>query len=323
MSEKTKKVLKIIGIILLVLIALGVYSWIFNGRSATPYRVSKELQRGGGLMGAPDSAMVDAEPMMGMMAEEAAPSSRTANDSVEPIQVADKKIIKNGNLTLKVESTETAAGEITAIAKANEGEVFSTNFRESSSGARSGTVVIKVPVSKFEQTMGELKKVATQVVMESTTGQDVTEQYVDLQAQLKNKRAEEAAFVEILSRSGKIQEVLAVTKEISRVRGQIERLEAQVRYLESQTDMSTITVYVSEDVEISTGDEWRPWQVIKTSVKTLFKKIQGFVDGLIRFVIVTIPTLVIFALVIWFFYWIGKKIYLKLFKKKEEPPMQQ
>jgi len=234
--------------------------------------------------------------------------------SAEPILV-EKKVIKNGNLTLKVENTEKSVEEITGIVKNQNGEVFSTNFFERIKGQKSGNITVKVPVDKFEETLNQIKVVATQVVSESTTGRDVTERYTDLQAQLKNKRAEEESFVKILDRAGDIEDVLAVTKQISRVRGEIERLEGQIRFMDSQTDMSTITINLSEDIEIApVQNDWRPWQVAKKSFSDLINNIQDFVDGIIRFVIVGIPSLIPFFLFLAVIYWIGKKFWMKIRK---------
>ena len=211
----------------------------------------------------------------GMMASESLESAPMDASAGEPM--VDKKIIKNGNLSLKIESTEESAQKISEIAKAKGGEVFSTNFYERVKGQKSGFITIKVPVGKFEEAMNEVKKVATQVLSESTTGQDVTEQYSDFQAQLKNKRAEEESFAKILDTAGKIDDILAVTRELSRVRGEIERLEGRIRFMDSQTDMSTITINLTEDVTVVPVNEgWRPWQVVKQSVKELISNIQGF-----------------------------------------------
>jgi len=119
-----------------------------------------------------------------------------------------------------------------------------------------------------------------------------------------------------LNRSGKIEEVLAVTREVARTRGEIEQLVGQLRYLSSQTDMSTITVNLSEDVIIaSASQDWRPWQTVKTSVKQLITAGQNFIDGLIGFVIVVMPLLIIYALIIWLIYYFGRKIYRRYFKR--------
>ena len=237
--------------------------------------------------------------------------------AVSPTAAAiDKKIIKTGNLSLKVEQAETAAESIANIAKLNQGEVASSNFYESVRGVKSGSITVRVPYRNFEAAFNEIKKVSTQVVSESTSAQDITEQFIDLEARLKNKRAEEASFAALLSRSGKIEEILSVTRELARTRGEIEQLEGQLRYLNEQTDMSTITANLTEDAAISpAGQDWRPWQMVKTSVKRLITSGQNFIDGLIAFLIVVLPLLIIYGLIIWLIYFIGKKIYRRYIKK--------
>jgi hypothetical protein len=251
----------------------------------------------------------------GIAMDSSAPSVRDV--AVNTVATAvDKKIIKTGNLTLKVEKAETAAESITNIAKLNKGEVSDANFYESTGGVKSGSITIRVPYLNFDTAFAEIKKVATQVISETANAQDITEQYIDLEARLKNTQAEEASFVAILSRSGKIEDVLAVTKEIARVRGEIEQLQGQMRYLSSQTDMSTITANITEDVAIaSASQDWRPWQVVKLSVKQLITSGQNFIDGLIGFLIVVLPLLIIYGLVIWLIYYVGKKIYNRFANK--------
>jgi hypothetical protein len=322
LNEKTKKILKIIGVVVAVFFFWSVFN-SFTGRNNQDSLTSKysSIKRVPQLLNqsitedAGSSVEVEGRPMpMNVTEENFIESRQTVNDEVSSTElVIDEKVIKNGDLGLKVENTEKAAEKVSVIAKEQGGEVFATNFYERVKGQKSGNITIKVPVNKFEETIAKLKKVATQVISESTTGQDVTEQYADLQAQLKNKRAEEESFVKILDRAGKIDDVLAVTQQISRVRGQIERLEGRIRYMDSQTDMSTININLSEDIEIaSTNNDWRPWQVVKRSAKELLSNIQDFVDGIIRFVIVGIPSLIPFLLFLLVLYWIGKRIYRKI-----------
>jgi hypothetical protein len=272
---------------------------------------------------------------MGMMAPDATglpgrplgmPSSKRsgiARESFsESAQVADtvsssvdKKVIKNGNLNLKVGSVDKAAENIAKIAKDNGGDVFSSNVYNRNN-VKSGTVEIKVPVSAFEKTFAEIKKVAALVVQESTSGQDVTEEYVDLQAQLKNKQAEEQQFVAILGQAQKIQDILDVTQQLSRVRGEIEMLQGRLKFLNSQTDMASIFVSLSEDTNITITDYWRPWQVMKDAVNNLIRKAQGFINFVIVLIITVIPVLILYLLLAYVIYLIGKKIYYR-FKKTE------
>lgn len=230
---------------------------------------------------------------------------------------ADKKIIKNGSLNLKVDNTDKASASISKIAKDNGGEVASSNFRQSGASVKSGYITVKVPVANFEKAFSDLKKVASLVINESTSGTDVTEQYVDLQAQLKNKQTEEEAFTRIMAQAQEISDILAVQTQLSRVRGEIERLQGRIKYLESQTDMSTITINLSEDANISMVDKWRPWQVVKTSASVLVKNVQNFADFVIRLIILVLPVFLLYALLVWVIYGIGKKAYIK-FRKKDQ-----
>lgn len=324
LNDQAKKTLKVIGVVIGILILWGIFNlsrMTLNAPASMDLPQSKNISSSGlsdssfslpsGINSAREWATDSSSPEM-MMDE----NSGAGSVPSEPVQT-DKKVIKNGNLSLKVEKTEKAAEEISQITRSQGGEVFSTNFYERVKGQKSGSMTIKVPVQKFEETVEKMKGVATQVISESTSGQDVTEQYADLQVQVKNKKAEEESFVKILDRAGKIEDVLAVTQQISRVRGEIERLEGRIRFMDSQTDMSTITVSLSEDIEIAPiSNDWRPWQIVKKSFSELIDSMQGFVDGLIRFVIVTVPSLAIFLLIIWIVWKIGKKIFKKIFGQK-------
>lgn len=240
------------------------------------------------------------------------PQSQDASTTV------DKKIIKNGNLTLKVDKVDDAVKSIGEIAKANGGDIFSSNFYKNSQDQKSGTLTAKVPVANFETAYNEAKKVAAAVLRESTSGQDVTEQYQDLEGRIKNKQVEEEAYKKILTQAQKISDIIEVTQALSRVRGEIERFQGQLKYLASQTDMATITINLSEDANITISDSWRPLQVAKDAIRSLVVGVQNFIDFLIVFMITFIPTIILYLIVLWVVYRIGRKFYLKIFKNKEE-----
>ncbi|MFA5962029.1 MAG: DUF4349 domain-containing protein [Parcubacteria group bacterium] len=248
---------------------------------------------------------------------DSAPSA-TYQASENSQSLTDKKVVKNGNLTLKVDKVDAAVSAIEKIAEGNGGSLFSSNFYQNDKSLKSGTLSIKVPVANFEKAFGELKTVASAVVRESTNGQDVTERYQDLEGRIKNKQVEEAAYQKILDQAQKISDVIEVTQALSRVRGEIESFQGQLRYLASQTDMSTITITLSEDSGIAVSDSWRPLQVAKDAIRSLVIKVQNFVDFLIVFVITFLPTLILYLLLFWIVYRIGRFIFVKLFEKKEE-----
>jgi len=317
--SSTKKI--IIGsVIFLVLLAalLTAFGSSTLGPKSTMF---ESVNRGG--ISAPLSGVSDS-----MTLEAGLPSSRNLSKSISETvpsagseiasgqDIPDKKVIKNGNLNLKVVNADNAVSKIGEIAKRNNGDVFSSNFYENTKNIKSGSLTVKVPVANFESTFQEIKKVATLVMQESTTGQDVTEEYSDLQSRLKNKQAEEQQFIKILDQAQKIQDILEVTRELSRVRGEIEMLQGRIKFLNSQTDMASIFVSLSEDANITLADSWRPWQVVKDSVNVLIKKAQGFVNFVIVLVIAALPLILLYALLGYVIYRIGRKIYLKIQEKR-------
>ena len=308
----------VVGIIIFVVLLAALLTVFSSGNNIAPKQgISDSVSTGSISAPVPMGLPGRLGGTMSKNLAEVAPSVSTDTSSGQDI--SDKKVIKNGNLTLQVKSADDASAKVAQIAKDNGGEVFSSNFYESPKNIKSGSITVKVPVVNFEKTFSELKKVATFVVQESTSGQDVTEEYTDLQSQLKNKQAEEQQFIRILDQAQKIQDILDVTRELSRARGEIEMLQGRIKFLTSQTDMASILVNLSEDANITVIDSWRPWQVVKNSVNALIKKAQGFVDFVIVLVITAIPLILLYALLFYAMYRIGKKIYLKIKEKQQSP----
>lgn len=136
-------------------------------------------------------------------------------------------------------------------------------------------------------------------------GQDVTAEFVDVEAQLKNLKATEAQFLQILSRAQKIEDVLAVQRELTNVRSQIESFEGRKKYLSQSAAMSTVTVNLATNPNdlpvIEKEPSWKPLAVFKDAVRSLLELGKGIVNFLIIFV-VFIPVWGIIALVIWLLY---------------------
>jgi hypothetical protein len=319
--QKTKLIAIIGGAVIIIFLALISLSGYFSAQS----RMSSGIGSSGGLGGGSTAMMPSSAPAWDASASPRQEKMIAPDNSLSEVYqqedstlvVTDKKVIKDGNLTIKVDKVDEAVLKIEKVAKDNGGELFSSNFFQNSQEQKSGTISVKVPVANFEKTFGELKKVASVVVRESTSGQDVTREYQDLEGRIKNKQVEEQAYQKVLDQAQKISDILETTQALSRVRGEIESLQGTLRYLSAQTDMSTITVSLSEDSNITISDSWRPVQVAKEAIRALMVKTQNFIDFLIIFLITFLPTTALYLLLAWVVYKIGRGIFVKLYKKKE------
>lgn len=216
------------------------------------------------------------------------------------VDPADRLIIKNGSLGVVVEDVREAAKAVQAFAEGNGGFVVSSNIYERGR-APSATVLIRIPSASFEQAVSSVQGLGT-VEHESISGRDVTEEFVDLEAQLGNYKATEAQFLSIMTRATEIEDILAVQRELSRVRNDIERTEGRMKYLRESAAFSSLTVNLSTDPEdlpiVDDEDKWKPIAVIKDAVRDLIDVAQGVANLFIRVVIFS-PVWLVALLVGW------------------------
>lgn len=171
---------------------------------------------------------------------------QTQTTTDQPVQ-AERKIIRNGELALEADDPEDTQRKISSIAEAKGGFVVESN--QSSSDSRVGrrdivTMTIRVPAAKFSETLDEVRKTAGRVVSETAKADDVTEEFIDTESDLKAKRALEAQFLEIMKRANSVEEALNVQRELGDVRAEIEKLEGRKRFLENQASLSTIKIRI-------------------------------------------------------------------------------
>src|SRR5262245_22912303 len=169
-------------------------------------------------------------------------------DSLSTVaQAAERKIIRNGNLTIEVNSPAEVQRKIASIAESHQGFVVTSEATQRTTDDRTKpeitlNLVVRVPAAQFDQTMNEIRATSQRIIQEKTSGQDVTEEFMDLEARIKNQKALETQFIEIMKRAGKVEDALSVQRELAEVRTEIEKLEGRRRFLENQSSLSTITV---------------------------------------------------------------------------------
>jgi hypothetical protein len=164
--------------------------------------------------------------------------------------------------------------------------------------------------------MTAIKALALRVNNEQVSVQDVSAQYVDLESRLKNLKAAEVQYQEIMKRSGKITEVLEVTRALNDTRSQIEQIQGQLNYLSRQVALSSIHIsLMQEDVPSSVANEWRPLSVAKTALKGLLADLVSFINALIV-IIIRLPLFILYVGLWVLFFWgawkVGRVVYRKV-----------
>jgi hypothetical protein len=163
---------------------------------------------------------------------------------------AGRKIISNADLNLELSDPAEGQRKATHIAVAHGGFVVNSDVRHRDSEdltkpELSVNLTVRVPADQFDAAVQEIKSLSTRVHQDKITGQDVTEEFYDLEARIKAKRALEAQFMEIMKQAHSVPDALQVQTQLAEVRTEIERLEGRRRYLENQSSLSTINVTMS------------------------------------------------------------------------------
>jgi hypothetical protein len=222
----------------------------------------------------------------------------------------ERLIVKNGQLSVVVKSVNEALAAVADYTTKQGGFVVSSNVYKNGL-VPYGTITVRVPAAKFDQGITTVKNLG-ELISESANGQDVTEEYVDLDAQLRNLRATEVQFMAIMSKAVKISDVLDVQRELTNVRGNIERLQGRMKYLKQSADLSTITVNFSTDPGVLPSYDnslaWKPWAQVKEAARALMEAGKKLINVLIWFVIF-LPIWLLIAGVAWLIVLLVKKIW--------------
>jgi hypothetical protein len=173
-------------------------------------------------------------------------SSNPENKNIE------QKIIKNGNLKFETNNLETTYEQIkTAIKKGgatiqndSEGKDYGTIYRR---------ITVRIPSENFDAFIKDISTGVDYFDNKEISAQDVTEEYIDIDARLKAKKKLENRYLELLSKATKMSEMLAIEAQLSAIREEVEAKEGQLRYLQSQVSLSTITIEFYKTVAEESG----------------------------------------------------------------------
>lgn len=246
-------------------------------------------------------------------------AARTGNSSAAPAAAAPemaqggesagggiaRKVVANADVSLVVQDTQTAVDEIEAMADELGGYLSDTSLYKDSVGLLQGRVVLRVPAESLNQALDRLTALALDVPSSNVTREDVTDQYSDVDAQLRNLEATEQELLALLAEvrerpDATAEDILAVHRSLTEIRGQIEQAQGQKNMLDNLIALSTIRVDLTPDAANRPVVEegWRPGIVARDAGRSLVIALQGLGNLLIWFVIVGLPLIAVLAVVL-------------------------
>jgi hypothetical protein len=172
-----------------------------------------------------------------------------------------RKIVKSAELGIRADDVREAAVRAQQVAAQFGGSVQSSQISRGE-GFVSADLVLSVPAAEFERALDELRDLGEEVTTDAVRGEDVTEEFVDLESRERNLLAAEESLLNLYDRAESVDDALEIERELANIRGQIEQVQGRIKYLEQRTDLSQITLNIQPVAEpVSPRPAWSPVRV--------------------------------------------------------------
>jgi hypothetical protein len=209
-----------------------------------------------------------------------------------------RQVIRSGTLEITSTDPSQAAELLHSLAVSLSGFVVSSRVSGSDEQTRSAQVTIRIPAERFDEARARVRTIAKTVDQDTTEAQDVTREYMDKSAELRNARAEEAQYREILKRATTTKDVLEVSSKLAEVRGRIDQREADLRYLQHQVEMSLLKINITAIAEARVfGIRWQPLYKAKLSLRGALSAIADYGDSMVE-LLVNLPVIAMWSITV-------------------------
>ena len=231
----------------------------------------------------------------------------TADGFAADVAPADRVVIHTANMSIVVPEPSASVQEIANLANEMGGfvvssNVFQTFFSEANVSADRASITIRVPSERLDEALEAIKTGATEIQSESISGQDVTQEFTDLQSRLRNLEAAEEQLLEIMEAANDTDDVLQVFENLRRVSEEIEVIKGRIQYLSESARLSAIAVELIPDVAaqpLNIGG-WQPEGTVKEAFTSLIQALRFLGDAAIWSAICIVPITLILGVPLYF-----------------------
>lgn len=225
----------------------------------------------------------------------------------------DRIVIKNGSMSLVVKNVVESRSWISSYVESLGGYVVSVDMSQPAE-TLNASLTLRVPADKFDGALAQIRKQGLKVSYENVSSQDVTDEFIDLEARLKSDEATLAQFTELLKRANTVDEILRVQSEMNRVQAQIDSTKGRMEYLEKSGKFALLTVYLATDEGelpyLPPSEKWRPDVAFKSAVRSLANGAKDLSYALIHlavYSVVIVPVIIIVVFLKRHFHFMGQK----------------
>jgi hypothetical protein len=251
------------------------------------------------------------------------PAAEFARDQSAANAATERLVIQNVDMSIVVADPQARMEEIADMATAMGGFVVSSNLYQSTYGPNQikvpeGSITVRVPSERLDEALETIKEGAVDVNYENRSGEDVTEQYVNLQSRLKAKQAAEEKLLEFLEDAEDTEAALSVYVQLQQIQSEIEVLTGQIQFYEQSAALSAVSVRLiaEETVQPIEIGGWRLQGTVNEAVQDLILFTQGFTRFLIRFVLTILPALILIAIPAFLVFLGGRALFRRFRRSK-------
>jgi len=232
-----------------------------------------------------------------------------SDDQSTEVQLTEQKVIRNGVMNIKVDDALKAKTEIDVILSKYKAYIGNEQFNNTDYSANY-YIQIRVPAENLDALVGELEGLKGQVTNKSINATDVTEEYIDLETRLKNKRSYLDQYRELLKTARTVEDILKVREQIRILEEEIESVEGRLKYLRNQVSLSTLDLTLTQEKDYVYRPD-RKINFFERLKESLSAGWYGFIDFCLRLIGLW-PFWLVLIILIWL---------LRRFKKKKYPPV--
>jgi Domain of unknown function (DUF4349) len=218
----------------------------------------------------------------------------------------DHKVVQTVGLELLVKNAAETTAKIEQIAQSMHGEIEKADLHNYGT-SREGQLTLRVPADRLDDAVAQFSGQAIRVQDQHRESRDISREFMDNEAHLRNMKAEEQQYLVLLRRAGSMKDTLEVTDKLSEVRGDIEQLQGELNWWSHQVAMSAVQIHLSEEPQANMVARWRPLYNAKNSVVMMLRDLGDWIDWVVA-LLINIPLILLWSLTVGSLLLLGWKV---------------